>query len=92
MDKSSCFLVGYVRKPHGLKGALDLFLDVDDPQSYASKEAFFLDIAGQLVPYKRTSFHWQNQKAVVHFEGINNTEQAAALAGTALYLPLEHLP
>ena len=92
MDKSSCFLVGYVRKPHGLKGALELFLDVDDPQSYASKEAFFLDIAGQLVPYKMVAFHWQNQKAVVHFEGISNTEQASALAGAALYLPLEHLP
>jgi len=51
MQKSECFSLGKITKPHGLKGEVTIWLDVDVPENYIGLDALFLEIKGQLVPY-----------------------------------------
>jgi 16S rRNA processing protein RimM len=42
MAKTEYFELGTLSKPHGLKGAFHLYLDVDDPYEYEDLDAIFL--------------------------------------------------
>ena len=70
---------------------MQLFLDVDTPEDYASLDSAFVEVKGQLVPYFFQLDQLNGNRAVVTFEEIT-PEQAAALAGHELYLPLDLLP
>lgn len=87
-----CFELGHVMKSHGLKGEVMVFLDVDDPSEYQNLASVFLKINQQLIPYPIKQIQVLDTKAIVKFEGVDTIEKAAALKGTALYLPLKHLP
>jgi 16S rRNA processing protein RimM len=47
MQKSECFSLGKITKPHGLKGEVTIWLDVDVPENYIGLDALFLEITGQ---------------------------------------------
>lgn len=68
-----------------------LFLDVDEPEDYATLDSAFVEVKGQLVPYFFHIDSLNGNKAVVTFEDLG-PEQAAALCGHELYLPLDMLP
>lgn len=91
MTKEECYLLGKITKPFGIKGQVVMFLDVDCPDDYAELDSAFVEVKGNLVPY---FFHVDNingNKAVVTFEEITSDE-ALALVGHDLYLPLDLLP
>lgn len=92
MRKDDCFLLGYVIKPHGLKGELILQLDSDDPAHYETMESVFLEIQGKLVPFFIVALNIQGERAIVSFEEIDSLDAALALKGAAVYLPDEFLP
>jgi 16S rRNA processing protein RimM len=91
MNISDCYCLGRITKPWGVKVQLVLFLDVDSPDDYLDLDSAFVEIKGQLVPH---FFHIDNingNKAVATFEDLT-PEQAGALVGHELYLPLDLLP
>ena len=91
MNIDECYNLGRITKPWGVKGQLVLFLDVDTPEDYLELDSAFVEVKGQLVPY---FFHIDNingNKAVATFEDLS-PEQAGALVGHDLYLPLSLLP
>jgi 16S rRNA processing protein RimM len=51
MEKTDCFQLGYIAKLHGFKGEVSLFLDVTEPEKYATLDAFYVDINNQLIPF-----------------------------------------
>jgi 16S rRNA processing protein RimM len=51
MDIENCYKIGYVIKPHGLKGGVTVSLDADIPNDFSSLETVFLQEAHSLVPY-----------------------------------------
>lgn len=91
MNIEECFYLGKVTKPWGVKGQVVLFLDVDAPEDYAELDSAFVDVKGKLVPYFFHVDQLNGNKAIVTFEEIS-AEQAAALCGHSLYLPLDLLP
>jgi 16S rRNA processing protein RimM len=91
MTTDECYYLGRVTKPWGVKGQMMLFLDVDDPNEYAELDSAFVEIKGQLVPYFFHIDQLNGNKAVVTFEDIT-AEQANALVGHEMYLPLSTLP
>lgn len=91
MDIKDCYYLGRVTKPWGTKGQMALFLDVDTPDDYAELDSAFVEIKGQLVPHFFHLDQLNGNRAVVTFEEIT-PQQAAALAGHELYLPLDTLP
>lgn len=92
LDPNDCYYIGYVKKPHGLKGAIDLFLDVDHPDEYKNKESVLLKINNNLVPFFIESISIKGNIAAVKFEGVNNGDESSPLVGSEVYLPLDQLP
>ncbi len=91
METKDCYCLGRITKPWGVKGQLMLFLDVDTPEDYLELDSAFVEVKGKLLPYFFHIDQLNGNKAVATFEDIT-AEQAAALVGHELYLPLDLLP
>lgn len=87
-----CYQLGYIIKPHGLKGDVQVFLDTDEPSAYRKLESVFALQGQQLVPFFIKSIVVRGDKAIVGFEDIHSKDEASPLKGTKLFLPLEFLP
>jgi 16S rRNA processing protein RimM len=92
MTVEDCYQVGYIIKPHGLKGDVQIYLDVDDPKQYKNMESVFVLQGQSLVPFFLISMSLNRDKAIVNFEDIDTIEMAKALKGLELYMPLAALP
>jgi 16S rRNA processing protein RimM len=93
MHKDKCFNLGKIVKPHGYKGGVSVFLDVDDPYIYKDLEAVFVEINQKLIPLLIKSLRFGNKgQAIVTFDGVNNEEDVKHLVGRPLFLPLDFLP
>lgn len=93
MQQSDCFQLGYIAKLHGFKGEVSLFLDVTNPEDYASLDAFFIEINGQLTPFFVQSFQLKNKGfAAVKLEGVDTENDAKVLLRKSCYLPVSLLP
>lgn len=85
--------MGKIKKPNGLSGALELFLDVDDPSPYLNLEFVFAERHHQLVPlFFSKPIQVAGQKFIARFKTIEHIDQASEWAGSDLYLPIEQLP
>lgn len=86
------FEIGYLLKPHGLKGFINFQLDVDDPTNYKGMESVIVKIGNNLVPFLISSLKISGTKGILQLEGINSVEDAGELKSCSLLLPLELLP
>lgn len=92
MHVDDCYQLGYIVKPHGLKGEVQIFIDSDNPQAYQNLESVFVQQGQQLVPFFIESISLRSDKAIVAFEDIHRIEEASPLKGLKLFLPLTVLP
>jgi len=93
VNKADCFHLGYVAKLHGFKGEVSLFLDVTNPNDYASLDAVFIDINDHLTPFFIESFKLKNNGfAAVRFEGVDDESHAKRIVRKNVYLPAQILP
>lgn len=93
MNKSNCFFLGKIKKPNGLSGALELFLDVDEPSPYLNLEIVYAERHHQLVPlFFSKPIQVAGQKFIARFKNIDHIDQASEWTGSDLYLPLDLLP
>ncbi|MBI1268469.1 MAG: 16S rRNA processing protein RimM [Cryomorphaceae bacterium] len=92
MTIDKCFQLGHITKPHGYKGSVVLFLDVDDSSEYRNIDALFLKVGESLVPFFITKSDVKGKQLILQLEGVTNEEEAENLRGKEAYLPLELLP
>jgi 16S rRNA processing protein RimM len=93
MNKADCFQLGYIAKLHGFKGEVSLFLDVTNPEDYASLDALFIELNGHLTPFFVTSLKLKNKGfAAVKLEGVDTEQDARILLRKSVYLPAVILP
>jgi 16S rRNA processing protein RimM len=93
MNKNDFYYLGKIAKPFGSKGQVVAFLDVDDPLNYRKLESVYLDLDGEWVPFLIDSIEIQSsRKILLHFEDVDNAQDAAVYTGRELYLPLDDLP
>ncbi len=92
MQLDDYFELGYILKPHGLKGAVHILLDVDDPTKYSKMESVIVEINGNLVPFFISSIQINGSKGILHLEEVNSFEEANALKACKLLLPTTVLP
>jgi len=93
MKKEEAYYLGKIVKKYGLKGELLAKIDTDDAESYKNLESIYLETRGKLIPFflNKTSLH----KATTlrfDFEDVHSMEDADALIGKSIYLPLNTLP
>jgi len=85
------YYLGKIFKPHGYKGKVNAWLDVDTPSEYEALQMVFLNMNGSLVPYFIESIHILNNKAVIEFQGFDSIEKAEQINNSGMYLPLSEL-
>ena len=92
MKLEDCYQLGYVTKPHGLNGEIQILIDADNPDQYELMESVFVQQGQNLVPFFLESISISKDKGIVKFEEVDDIEAAKAMKGQALYLPLDTLP
>lgn len=92
MRLEDCYQLGNITKPHGLKGELNIYIDADAPSAYQELESVFVEIHQKLVPFFVESLGLKGNRGIIAFEDVLTYEQAEAMRGCALYLPLTMLP
>ena len=92
MKLDECFEIGFIIKPHGLKGALNIRLDVDEPEKYRGMESVIVKIGGDLIPFFISNFQIHGEKGILQLADINTIEAANQLKSCPLLLPLDLLP
>lgn len=86
MEIASCFKIGWVVKPHGLKGEVTVMLDPDAPADLSAIESVFIEQNNRLVPYFIQTISGQGQKAFIKFEDIDSPEAARKISKQSIYL------
>ncbi len=96
MTIDECFELGYLMKPHGLRGAIAATFDVDEPAAYAKLKTVYLALPAapaRLVAHTVERVQPQaGKKVLLTLQGIARIEDAKPLRGSKLYLPLSELP
>lgn len=96
MTLDECFELGFIVKPHGLKGQMVTQLDVDDASTYDRLKTVYLALAA--TPTKLTAHKVERvnpqagQRVLLKLRGIERIEEAEPLRGSKLWLPLSELP
>ena len=92
MDIDSCYELGYIVKPHGLKGEVSVIIDADVPEAYKNLESVFIEQDKQLVPFFVKAIKLSGRKAIMRLDESTSIESAQQLKGCKLFLPLDLLP
>lgn len=85
MEKHSCYKIGYITRPHGLKGEVTAILTA--PIDLSEVTSFFLEYRNNLVPFFIESFSDRVDKTFLKFQEIDSVEKADPLKGCSIYLP-----
>jgi 16S rRNA processing protein RimM len=85
-------VVGRIARPHGIRGQVAVNLETDFPRErfYLGAELFVkrsADVERLVIATVR--FH--NERPIVSFEGVDDMNAAATLAGSELRIPVERL-
>lgn len=92
MIKQGYIRLGKVLKTHGIKGELQISLDVDDVDAVEDIKVLFLEINKNLIPYFIENIRIGGQKAIVALQDIPTVEKAAWLCGKLVFVDEKMLP
>lgn len=92
MESKNYFKVGYVQKPHGLKGEVTMAVDDEAPEELGEIKTVFLQEGNDFVPYFIETISVRGAKAFVKFEEVDTPEGAAAISKRPVYLPKSARP
>ncbi len=89
IPKADCLKIGYLQKPHGIKGEIALQFEPEYEASIDEMPTLFLEIDGLLVPYflRDEGLRFRSSEtALVHFDWVDDEDQARKLTGLSVYI------
>jgi 16S rRNA processing protein RimM len=92
MTIENCYKIGYIMKPHGLKGQVTISLDPDAPENIDKVENVFIEVRERLLPYFIESISLRGNKAFLKLEEVDSQEEAQRISRSAIYLPKASRP
>jgi 16S rRNA processing protein RimM len=88
-------VVGRIARPHGIRGQVVVNLETDFPhERFQAGAEFFVKRTPAAVNVERlviSTVRFHNERPIVGFEGVDDMNQAKALGGTELRVPLDRL-
>jgi 16S rRNA processing protein RimM len=90
MKKEDCYSIGYISKPHGLKGEVTAVFT--EPFEFEEVNTVFLERKGDLIPYFIESFSDRSDKVFLKFEEVNSIDAAQDLKGSTIFLEKTNRP
>lgn len=84
--------MGFIMRPHGLKGEVVLALDPQAPEDLASVKTLFVEVREQLLPFFVESVSVKGSKAYLKLEEINNRDEAEKICKSPTFLPKSSRP
>lgn len=92
MTIDACYKIGYIMKPHGLKGGVTIALDPESPEDFATVDTVFVSVQDRLLPYFIEDISMKGNKAFLKLEEIDTPEAAKGISKSAIYLPKSARP
>jgi len=92
MQIKDCFKIGFIQKPHGLKGEVTIALSPEGPDEFSKLDAVFVEQNNRLVPFFIESSSQNGDKVFAKFEDVDSSEAAEKISKAALYLPKSARP
>ena len=86
MDIKDSYKVGYILKPHGLKGSVTMSIDSEAP-TLEQVQILFLEKSNRLIPHFVESISVRGDKAFVKFDDVDSPEAARSISKSSVYLP-----
>ncbi|WP_372774987.1 ribosome maturation factor RimM [Mangrovibacterium sp.] len=89
IPKVDCLKIGYLQKPHGIKGEVVLQFEPEYESSLEEMPTLFLEIDGLLVPFfiQDEGLRFRSgETALILFDWIDDEEQARKICGTSVYI------
>jgi 16S rRNA processing protein RimM len=80
--------IGRLSRPHGLRGEIKAFLEVDDLETVRALQC--VEVEG--LPYRLMSVRVQNNAYLLSLEGVTTREAAQNLAGRDIWIDPAQLP
>lgn len=85
-------LVGRIARAHGIRGQVIVNPDTDFPADrFRPGAELFIERNGAVEPIRVTSVRFHRERPVIGIEGIETMNDAGALAGRELRVPLDRL-
>lgn len=86
MFRDNCSLIGYISKPHGTSGDVNIRLSGFDSENIEPGESLFVEINGTLIPFFIMEITPKADMALVHLKFVDSIEEAKKLSGKNIYL------
>lgn len=89
IPKSDCLKIGYLQKPHGVKGEIALQFEPEYEASLDEMPTLFLEIDGLLVPFflREEGLRFRSSEtALLHFDWVDDEQQARKLCGSSVFI------
>ena len=94
IDKDECVEVGYIQKPHGIKGEVIFMFNRDFEETFEEIDFLFIEVDGGLVPFfiADDGFRFRNdESAICKFDDVNSQEKAKELVGCKVFVTNEEV-
>lgn len=92
MNTDNCYKIGFIMKPHGLKGGVTISLDPEAPEDFSAIETVFVEVRERLLPFFIEGISLKGNKAFLKLEDVNTPEAAQDISKSSLYLPRSTRP
>jgi len=92
MTIENCYKIGFIMKPHGLKGQVTIALDPEAPEDLATVENIFVEVRERLLPFFVESISIKASKAFLKLEEVDTLEEAQRISRSAIFLPKSTRP
>ena len=89
INKDDCVAVGYIQKPHGLKGEVILIFDKEFEKTFEDLEFLLVEVDGGLVPFhiEDEGFRFKtDESAICKLEFVDSLSKAKELVGCKVYV------
>lgn len=89
LNKDDCVEVGYIQKPHGLKGEVIVMFEKEFEETFEELEFLFVEVEGGLVPFSIEDEGLRfktDESAICKLEFVDSLTKAKELVGSKVYV------